>query len=78
MAERNLSDSKTAIFRYNIKDQGYVLRDCVYGEHSPFSFQIPIQFSSARFTVFFDASLVAYIFVNIKCVYCFFRKIVLQ
>ena len=29
MAERNLSDSKTAIFRYNINDKGYVLRDRV-------------------------------------------------
>ena len=32
MAERILYDSKTAIFRYNINDKGYVLRDRVRKE----------------------------------------------
>ena len=50
MAERNLSDSKTAIFRYIINEKGYVLRDCVYGEHSPVFFK-------SNFILLFGATL---------------------
>ena len=59
MEERNLSDSKTAIFRYNANDKGYVLRDCVVGGHSLFSFEMLIPFSSVRGNAFL------YSFINI-------------